>query len=72
MLSLILVFKSSKLNFTLTPVVIAFIADIHNTTSGGTLIADNTNTVELPTILNVISLTHNILKVLYFFPFFNK
>jgi len=38
-----------------------FIAEMHNTTAVGTVIADSTNTVELPTMLNVINEIYNIL-----------
>jgi len=58
--------RSPKLNFILTLVVIVFIAERHNTTAGGTITADNTNTVELPTILEVINEINNILTILYF------
>jgi len=61
--------RSPKLNLILTLVVIAFIAEIHNTTTGGTVTADSTNTVELPTILNVINEIYDILIILYFFLF---
>jgi len=70
MLSLILLLRSPKLNLILTLVVIVFIAEIHNTTAGGMTTADNTNTVELPTMLNVINEIYNILTSLYFFPLF--
>jgi len=35
-----------------------------NTTAGGTVTADNTNTVEFPKILNVTNVKYNILTVL--------
>jgi len=66
-LSLILVFKSPKLNFILIDVAIVLKAERINTTAGGTVTADNTSTVELRKILNVTNVKYNILTVLYFF-----